>query len=202
MSRSPKTPRQLPLRTNRLTALRIEFRPSTHFDQRPPGVKVDTIVLHCMYAADSRSPYRVEDCLRVLDTCKVSAHYLVSRRGRIIKLVDESSRAWHAGISKLPLPRDQRENVNHFSIGIELIGKPNLAATKSQLAALEALLTRICAQHPIRLLIGHDAIAPERKTDPGKALNWSQLARQLTPKFKKRGIKPPLIWDSGRNSPV
>ncbi|MFN6934470.1 MAG: N-acetylmuramoyl-L-alanine amidase, partial [Tsuneonella sp.] len=30
---------------------------------------------------------------------KVSAHYLISEAGEVIRLVDEDKRAWHAGIS-------------------------------------------------------------------------------------------------------
>ena len=47
---------------------------------------------------------------------QVSAHYLISEEGEVIRLVDESKRAWHAGASYWRGLRD----VNSASVGIEL----------------------------------------------------------------------------------
>lgn len=47
---------------------------------------------------------------------KASAHLVIGRDGSITQLVDFNKRAWHAGISHW----DGRDNVNAFSIGIEL----------------------------------------------------------------------------------
>tara|TARA_Y200000002_G_C22665247_1_gene657700 strand:- start:284 stop:679 length:396 start_codon:yes stop_codon:yes gene_type:complete len=57
---------------------------------------------------------------RLLDSkYKVSCHYLINRKGSIIKLVSENRVAWHAGKSRWKNYR----NLNKNSIGIELVNK-------------------------------------------------------------------------------
>ena len=50
---------------------------------------------------------------------KVSAHYLINRKGSLIRMVDENKAAWHAGKSKWK----NLTNLNSSSIGIELVNK-------------------------------------------------------------------------------
>ena len=48
---------------------------------------------------------------------KVSTHYLITKKGSIIKMVEEKNVAWHAGKSKWK----SFINLNDRSIGIELV---------------------------------------------------------------------------------
>ena len=50
---------------------------------------------------------------------KVSCHYLIDRKGKIFKMVDDNKIAWHAGKSKWK----NYINLNKYSIGIELVNK-------------------------------------------------------------------------------
>ncbi len=50
---------------------------------------------------------------------KVSAHYLIDRKGKILRMVDDNKIAWHAGKSKWK----NYNNLNKYSIGIELVNK-------------------------------------------------------------------------------
>lgn len=110
---------------------------------------------------------------------KVSAHYLISEEGRVIRLVPEHARAWHAGASfwrGIP-------DVNSASIGIELdhpghgLGYRGFA--DSQIDALIPLLARIVKQYdiPRANVVGHSCVAPMRKVDPGELFPWDRLAR-------------------------
>ncbi|MBL8660712.1 MAG: N-acetylmuramoyl-L-alanine amidase, partial [Rhodospirillales bacterium] len=108
----------------------------------------------------------------------VSAHYLVEEDGRILPLVDERHRAWHAGVASWRGWRD----INARSIGIELVNpghdfgyRPFAAA---QMAALIELAGDILSRHPIppRNVVGHSDVAPERKMDPGELFDWPRLA--------------------------
>ena len=47
---------------------------------------------------------------------KVSCHYLIDRKGEILRLVEDNKIAWHAGKSKWK----KFINLNKNSIGIEL----------------------------------------------------------------------------------
>jgi AmpD protein len=100
---------------------------------------------------------------------------MIGRRGEVITLIDETARAYHAGLSLMPLEVDRRENVNNFSIGIELIGSDRDKFTKRQYDSLSKLMLGIINRHPIRYVLGHEHVAPGRKTDPGPGFDWQRL---------------------------
>ena len=50
---------------------------------------------------------------------KVSCHYLINRKGKIVQMVKDKFVAWHAGKSKWK----NFKNLNNFSLGIELVNK-------------------------------------------------------------------------------
>ena len=109
---------------------------------------------------------------------KVSAHYLISEAGEVIRLVDEDKRAWHAGLSYWRGHPD----VNSASIGIEL-DHPGHALgyrefSEAQFTALVPLLARIVHDYniPRANVVGHSDVAPARKIDPGELFPWDRLA--------------------------
>ncbi len=108
----------------------------------------------------------------------VSAHYLISEEGEVIRLVPEDKRAWHAGASSWRGLRD----VNSASIGIEL-DHPGHALgyrpfAEAQIEALLPLVHRIVHQYdiPRANVVGHSDVAPMRKIDPGELFPWNRLA--------------------------
>lgn len=150
-------------------------RPSPNFDERTPNVKLQYIVLH--YTG-------MTSCAAALQRlcnpqAKVSAHYVIDESGGVFRLVNETKRAWHAGKSFWRGETD----LNSASIGIELVNpghefgyKPYPAA---QIEALRRLLKDIAARHgldPLRALLAHSDIAPDRKEDPGELFPWQELS--------------------------
>lgn len=112
---------------------------------------------------------------------KVSSHYLIDVNGDIYELVSIDKRAWHAGVSQI----DGQENVNDFSIGIELQNRghsvfPLEPYPMIQMEALVALLTVIVEEHHINPfnVVGHSDIAPQRKKDPGEHFDWKWLKQK------------------------
>jgi N-acetylmuramoyl-L-alanine amidase len=109
---------------------------------------------------------------------EVSAHYLVAEDGRIVAMVPEEARAWHAGVSAWGRVSD----VNSHSIGIELANPGPLAGgppfPAAQMAALGWLLGTILPRHgiPPERVVGHACTAPGRKQDPGPGFDWRALA--------------------------
>lgn len=154
--------------------LNIISKPLIHVDDRPDGTAIDTIVIHSLYAKDSDDAMSLAACYAVLDACRVSAHYLISREGQVWQLVPEEKRAWHAGVSKMPMPNDCRENVNHFSIGIELVATEESGFTAEQYESLVLLTLGIIERLPIKNILGHEHIAPGRKIDPGPLFDWAK----------------------------
>ncbi|MDR1350896.1 MAG: 1,6-anhydro-N-acetylmuramyl-L-alanine amidase AmpD [Zoogloeaceae bacterium] len=162
---------------------------SPNFDARPADAAVSLIVLHGIslppetfggpYVAalftntleGSAHPYFA----RLVDT-RVSAHFFIRRDGDLTQFVSTADRAWHAGKSRW----QGRENCNDFSIGVELEGSARQAFTADQYAALWPLLAALCARYPIRAIVGHEHIAPGRKTDPGPHFDWPALAERFS----------------------
>jgi N-acetylmuramoyl-L-alanine amidase len=149
--------------------------PSPNADERPDGYAVDCLILH--YTGMKTA----EDALeRLCDpAAKVSAHYMIDEDGRIVRLVDEKKRAWHAGVSSW----QGRERLNDCSVGIEIVNPGHewgyRAFTEAQYQALEWLCPTIMSRWsiaPLRVL-AHSDIAPDRKEDPGELFDWQRLAR-------------------------
>ncbi len=151
----------------------------------------------------------------------VSAHYLVTRAGdlsrpsmasealgllpgeyghaapTVLRLVDESQRAWHAGPSRW----QGHEPLNGESIGIEIVYESHCARDPirppgaspwevdatceyppyppDQIDTVIELVHGILKRHPeieATRIVGHSDIQPENKTDPGPRFPWRQLA--------------------------
>lgn len=103
---------------------------------------------------------------------QASAHYLIDRDGTTYRLVAEERKAWHAGASML----HGRDDVNQFSIGIELVDKTDDPYPDAQLQALTELTVEICTRHriPLNRIVAHSDIAVPRgrKQDPGGDFDW------------------------------
>ncbi len=108
---------------------------------------------------------------------QVSAHLLIDRQGGLTQFVPFDRRAWHAGVSEFA----GQSNCNDFSIGIELEGADEVPYTQAQYQALAAVTAALITSYPLltpQRITGHSDIAPQRKTDPGRAFNWTYF-RQL-----------------------
>ena len=109
---------------------------------------------------------------------KVSAHYLIDEDGSVVALVEEPSRAWHAGVSSW----QGQAGLNDRSVGIELINPGHewgyRPFAEPQYAACIALCQALLARWPIppQRVLGHSDVAPLRKQDPGELFDWRRLA--------------------------
>jgi len=161
---------------------------SPNCDARPAGVTVEMAVIHNISLPPGEFGGDDIECLFTntldcrkrpdyagLEALRVAAHFLIRRNGEIVQFVSCDARAWHAGVSRW----QGRERCNDFSIGIELEGSDYTPFAAEQYQKLTALLTMIAARYPLRHLVGHNDIAPQRKTDPGPYFDWRHLARML-----------------------
>ncbi len=161
---------------------------SPNFDSRPAGIAVELLVIHCISLppgvfggpAVERLFVNELDCgahpyYERLRGLRVSAHFLVDRRGALTQFVSCNDRAWHAGASQW----NGRAACNDFSIGVELEGSEFEPFSAEQYVRLRALQLGLCAAYPIRAVRGHDEIAPGRKRDPGPLFDWTRLVRDL-----------------------
>ncbi len=123
---------------------------------------------------------RIESIKRLLSSRhKVSCHFLIDRKGQIIRMVNENRVAWHAGKSKWK----NFNNLNKNSIGIELVNKGHEFGyeqfTNPQINALIKLCLNLKKKFKIKdpNILGHSDIAPMRKQDPGEKFPWKKLKK-------------------------
>ncbi|GJD96203.1 N-acetylmuramoyl-L-alanine amidase AmiD [Methylobacterium iners] len=110
---------------------------------------------------------------------EVSAHYFVFEDGRVVQMVPEGRRAWHAGRAAWGSEND----INSRSLGIE-IAHPGHAGglppyPEAQIEAVIALARDLVGRWsiPPARVLAHSDVAPERKEDPGEVFPWDRLAR-------------------------
>ena len=120
----------------------------------------------------------VDGALSDLEGVRVSSHLFVDRRGNVTQFVPFHRRAWHAGVSSYR----GREGCNDYSIGIELEGTDDVDYDEAQYTSLAALVVALMNRYPRLSLdgvVGHQEIAPQRKSDPGSSFDWSRLFRDV-----------------------
>jgi N-acetyl-anhydromuramyl-L-alanine amidase AmpD len=132
---------------------------------------IDTIIIHSSYNALGGDVYEVNKVIEEYKAYGVAPHYLVGRDGTVYQLVKESDVAYHAGTSTMP---DGRTNVNNFSVGIEVLTTETEKPTDAQYQSLLNLIAYIKKNNPITSILGHNQIAPGRKTDPWN-FNWDKI---------------------------
>src|ERR1700677_2325881 len=147
--------------------------PSPNHGERRDGRRPDMIVLHYTGMPDPESALEL---LRARGS-DVSAHYFVFEDGRIIQMVQESRRAWHAGRAYWAGEID----INSCSIGIEIANPGHDHSypdfPKRQIAAVTTLCRSIQTRNtiPAARVLAHSDVAPSRKIDPGEKFPWRTL---------------------------
>jgi len=150
-----------------------EVRVSPNFGQRRETLTPDMIVLHYTGMATGAAA----EAWLCDPASEVSSHYLVHEDGRIVQMVRESDRAWHAGKSSW----FGRTDINSCSVGIEIVNPGHSLGYKAfpgrQIDAVIELCTGIVERHSIvaQRVLGHSDIAPGRKVDPGERFPWKTL---------------------------
>lgn len=164
---------------------------SPNCDARPPGMIVDTLVVHGITLPPghfggghidallhNRLDARAHPYFADIADRRVSAHVLIARTGAMTQYVNFEQRAWHAGASCF----GGRAAVNDFAVGVELEGTddcPYALAQYRQLGRLAAMLLRYYPAMTRSRIVGHSDIAPGRKTDPGPAFEWPRFDQWL-----------------------
>lgn len=163
-------------------------RSSPNFGARPAGAEISLLLVHSIslppgvYGGDAierlftnRLDWGAHPYYGEIRGLRVSAHFLIRRDGALLQFVSCDERAWHAGNSAWR----GRENVNDFSIGVELEGLEGDVFEPAQYGTLIALARQLGKRYPVRAVAGHEHVAPGRKKDPGAAFEWGRVARGL-----------------------
>ena len=151
-----------------LNGISTEWIGTVNFNLRKPNF----IIIH----------HTAQDSLKqtlktfTLTQSQVSAHYVIAQDGRVVHMLNDYLRAWHAGNSTW----GRNTDINSASIGIELDNNGKEAFSELQINSLMALLTKLKKDYniPTQNIIGHSDIAPTRKQDPSSLFPWKILAQK------------------------
>lgn len=168
-----------------------EFILSPNSDDRPSATEIDLLVIHNISLPPGQfgGPHITQLFSNQLDptehpffeqivALRVSSHLLIRRDGDIIQYVPFNQRAWHAGVSEF----NGKTCCNDFSIGIEMEGTDDQAYEEIQYQKLSEITEQLFTIYPKlskKGIKGHCDIAAGRKTDPGKAFDWSKYLNSL-----------------------
>jgi N-acetylmuramoyl-L-alanine amidase len=149
-------------------AIPSEWVGTVNFNLRKPNY----VIIH--YTAQDSAAQTLKTF--TIPRTQVSAHYVVGKNGKVYHMLNDYMRAWHAGVSKWGNVTD----MNSCSIGIEIDNKGNEPFADAQVKSLLALLAQLKRTYniPQANFIGHQDIAPGRKSDPGLFFPWKQLAQK------------------------
>jgi AmpD protein len=175
----------------------VEQQRSPNYDARPKDCVPELLVIHAIslplgvFSGALNTPPYIEQLFlnqlnpaahadfEQLSGVRVSAHFLIRRDGSLVQFVSANDRAWHAGLSHFA----GRERCNDFSIGVELEGSDFVPFEKAQYASLVQLTAALLQHYPIHHIVGHEDIAPNRKTDPGPFFDWECYQNSLQKHF-------------------
>jgi len=144
-----------------------EFVSTVNFNLRKPNY----VIIHHTAQDSVKQTLNTFTLVRT----QVSAHYVVSRDGKVYHMLNDYLRSWHAGVSKWGSVTD----MNSCSIGIEIDNNGLEPFQDAQMKSLLLLLARLKKAYniPTANFIGHSDIAPGRKTDPSAYFPWQTLAQ-------------------------
>ncbi|MEB3203320.1 MAG: N-acetylmuramoyl-L-alanine amidase [Candidatus Sericytochromatia bacterium] len=172
--------------------------PSPNMNDRPEQVRPDCVVWH---HTASRASARQTGRYFQNPEAQVSSHYIVDRSGEIVRSVADDRRSWHAG----PSAYQGRNNVNDFSIGIEIcnLGDNGEAYSAAQVAAVAQLTAWLIETHGMgreRITRHRDIAVPAgRKTDTSDNFPYvealEQVAGYLDGKIQPVPVPPPTSVD-------
>lgn len=168
-----------------------EYLPSPNCDARE-GDSIDLLVIHNIslppgkFGGNEVSKFFMNELdfsshpyYAAISHLKVSSHLFITRIGEVKQFVPLHLRAWHAGESSF----DGRDKCNDFSIGIELEGTDDNAYEAIQYWNLAAITQKLIQCYPginVDRIVGHETIAPGRKTDPGPVFDWKYYKNLVT----------------------
>jgi len=143
-----------------------EFVGTVNFGIRRPNY----VIIH--YTAQDSIQQTIKTF--TVTTTQTSAHYVVGKNGKVVRMANDYLRANHAGVGKWGSVTD----MNSCSIGIEIDNNGKEPFTDVQIKSLLALLAHLKTTYniPQANFIGHQDFAPKRKPDPGPLFPWKTLA--------------------------
>lgn len=143
-------------------------------------------------------PYNKDMVKGIFEDYEIGINYVIDRDGTVLCYLPENRAAWHAGSGEFGGVEKYTNDLNRYSIGIEVLAMGSKADmeqyisgydydnlnpdfygyTDAQYESLKLLVEDICDRYSIpkdrQHIIGHEEYSPD-KTDPGELFDWSKI---------------------------
>lgn len=185
--------------TNKIQIIEDLLTPLENYSEKRES-KAEFVMLHFCSAVmiDFYNPYDLMTVRQMLIDYGASIHYVVDRDGTIYRYVAEDRVAWHAGKGTWNNDKKYSDNMNKYSIGIEILAigsekdmsiyltkeeyekldRSLIGYTEEQYDSLYKLVDYICVNNNIPKdrdhVIGHQEYKPS-KNDPGELFDWARV---------------------------
>lgn len=147
------------------------------------GVQIDTIVIHCTAGGNTAGAVAT---LKDPDR-GASAHIVIPRWSQTlknkepretVKLVPDNMKAWHV---RKTLWFQGKQDVNARSLGVEIVNTAmeDCPYTEWQIEELLRWCRYWAAVHPIKYIVTHAYLDPERRSDPCVTFPWDSFVKKL-----------------------
>lgn len=173
----------------------VEFIKSPNFTEAQRGKgKINYIIIH---TTECSTKIAISTFLDQTPGHRVSAHYIVGKNGKIVQMVQDKDQAWHAGVKLY----------NEEAIGIEHEGKAaENGWTEAQVRASAKLSRWLCHEYGIAVdrkhFLGHQEIAPKRKSDPGPFFQWDLYLKLIGDPRTKADLDAPKKTSTPEPAPA
>jgi N-acetyl-anhydromuramyl-L-alanine amidase AmpD len=164
-----------------------------------PVEGIEGVVIH---ATAGGSTSGALDWWKRPDGAKASAHWIVPDEDEVghgkevLAVVYESLAAWHVRNDKTHPLIGNRDHVNHWTLGIEIVNRqvPTDSFSDWQIE-ITALLVRYCwAKYPnMKYVFSHALVDPERRSDPGSQFDWDKFIALITSDVNDPPVDPQSI---------
>lgn len=152
---------------------------STHRSSRN-GAAIAVIVIHATAGTNSLGWLKK-------NPKGLSAHVLLTKDGRIIRMVPDAEAAHHAGYSRLAvagraISRSSSPNPNHVTLGMELenLNNGKDPYPEAQRSAMGWQLVRWARDYPNAHMVFHRDVDTQGKSDPA-GLTWVDVYQAMAP---------------------
>src|SRR5690606_21429944 len=143
----------------------LDWVGTVNFDMRRPSY----VIIH------HTAQESMEETIRTftLERTQVSSHYVISRDGKTVQMLNDYLRSWHAGVAS----RVKLTDMMSITIGIEMDDNGSESVSNVQIDSLLRLLDTLKTNYRISTenFIGHSDIAPTQKQDRSALFPWKLL---------------------------
>jgi N-acetyl-anhydromuramyl-L-alanine amidase AmpD len=169
-----------------------DWRTMPHSSKRAYG-PLDTIVIHCTAGSS------VEGAYSTMLSKGVSSHIIIpdydkaTEPRKTVRLVPDERKAFHV---LKTLKFQGKQDTNSRSLGIEIVntGLESDPYSLKQVAETAAWTRYWMSKHPIKYIVTHAYLDPERRSDPCVTFPWDAFIKEVMRNVDDTVTQPTIVF--------